>query len=260
MRPPQSRHERRKLENALRDNHRNLRRSGLPVPTPSQQLLSLSLLAKDCVERRGGPDLTDLFAVFDIGQQQAQQAAPIACHKGCNFCCHIPVSATIVELDAVVRHVTATWSPVAIEALKVRIEATYAAFPDGRAASPAPCPFLVDGSCSVYSVRPLSCRRQVSIDASIRERALHRHDEPFPFIRPVILHGRGVRVAFAAALQACGIDAAAFELTGAVRRLLAMTVDTRRFDRTRDFGDEVLSEDIAADMRKDIDAVAQFVR
>jgi Fe-S-cluster containining protein len=261
MRPPQSRAERRTLQRSLREHHRSLRRSGLGSPVTFEQLLSLSLFAKDCVEQHSGPPtMADLFAIFDTGHDAAQKGHHIACRNGCNFCCHIAVSATLVEIDLIASHVRSTWSAAATEALMTRIESTYRMTVDDRMATRTPCPFLVEGSCSIYAVRPFACRRQVSIDASLCEKALDGDDANFPFIRSVAQHGANLRVATAAASKACGIDYTAYELTGAVRKFLQASINVRRFDRQRDFGDEVLADAIPRELHKQVDLFVEFVQ
>jgi Fe-S-cluster containining protein len=261
MRPPQSRVERRTLQRTLRESYRSLRRTGLGLPVSLTQLLSLSLFAKDCLEQRGGsPDMAELFSVFDAGHDDAQKNMPIACRKGCNFCCHIAVSATIVEIDVIARHVKSTWSVAAIEALVARIETTFRMNVDDRLANRAPCPFLVEGSCSIYAVRPFACRRQVSIDASLCEKALDGGDANFPFIKSVGQHGANVRVATAAAAKACGIDYTAYELTSAMRKFLKGAIDIRRFDRRKDFGNEVLADEMPSDLHRQVDIFVEFIK
>jgi Fe-S-cluster containining protein len=261
MRQPQSRAERRTLQRNLREHYRGLRRSGLGSQVTFEQLLALSLFAKDCIEQRNGPSgMADLFAIFDSGHETAQKGHNIACRNGCNFCCHIAVSATIVEIEVIASYVRAHWSAAAIEALMTRIESTYRLTVDDRFAKHSPCPFLVDGSCSIYSVRPFACRRQVSIDAKLCEKALDGDDANFPFIKTVAQHGANVRVATAAATKACGIDYTAYELTGAVRKFLQGQINIRRFDRGKDFGDEVLADAVPKELHKQVDLFVEFVQ
>ena len=261
MRQPQSRAERRTLQRNLREHHRGLRRSGLGSPVTFEQLLSLSLFAKDCIEQRTGPSgMADLFAIFDSGHAAAQKGHHIACRNGCNFCCYIAVSATIVEIDLIASYVRSNWPAAAIEALMARIESTYRMTVDDRLAKRTPCPFLVEGSCSIYAVRPFACRRQISIDASLCEKALDGDDANFPFIKSVAQHGANVRVATAAAAKACGIDYTAYELSGAVRKFLQGSINIRRFDRRRDFGDEVLADAMPRELHKQVDLFVEFVQ
>ena len=160
----------------------------------------------------------------------------------------------------VARHVKSTWSAAAIEALVARIETTFRMNVDDRMAKRVPCPFLVEGSCSIYAVRPFACRRQVSIDASLCEKALDGDDANFPFIKSVGQHGANVRVATAAAAKACGIDYTAYELTSAMRKFLQGAIDIRRFDRRKDFGNEVLADEMSRELHKQVDIFVEFVK
>ena len=94
----------------------------------------------------------------------------IACQKGCWYCCCIPqILTSIPELFRILAYVRETYSPEELNALRERAR-DYTAKVNGRsleelASEPAfPCPLLVDGCCSVYEARPLTCRGYNSLD------------------------------------------------------------------------------------------------
>ena len=93
---------------------------------------------------------------------QARHGDQMRCGSGCHHCCHVRLSITRVEADAI-RAEIATW-PVE---RKTRLTANAAAAATDR------CPALApDGLCLVYAARPIVCR---SHGAPIRmrdERAL----------------------------------------------------------------------------------------
>lgn len=79
----------------------------------------------------------------------------LACRKGCDHCCHIPVQMTQLEAERLGRAIgrepnaRLRYRPSAPEAFGYH----------------TPCPFLKDGMCSVYEHRPFACRHQHSLDS-----------------------------------------------------------------------------------------------
>jgi Fe-S-cluster containining protein len=84
------------------------------------------------------------------------------CTKGCSYCCQLKVDAYPQETFRIARGLRAR----ADQAGLIETLATHAArnkdVVDKR--SREPCPFLVDHTCSIYELRPVMCRRTVSLD------------------------------------------------------------------------------------------------
>ncbi len=83
----------------------------------------------------------------------------VACRRGCNFCCHIPVMIFRSEADRIAAHIGRPAAAVPMESPD-RIEARSKQF------YRVPCVFLKEGECSIYEVRPLVCRQHHSLDAT----------------------------------------------------------------------------------------------
>jgi len=89
------------------------------------------------------------------------------CRRGCSHCCHQPAVITSGEAQAISAH-----SGRAVVTPKDALPIAHLDEPQfadrGRQLAlrrPAtPCPFLQDGTCTVYAVRPLACRLHVSLD------------------------------------------------------------------------------------------------
>jgi uncharacterized protein len=77
-----------------------------------------------------------------------------ACAKGCGHCCHVSVPIADFEARYIADYIKT--EPVA---LKRSIRHDLAEFSEKT-----PCPFLQDGACSIYPVRPLTCRLHVNFD------------------------------------------------------------------------------------------------
>jgi hypothetical protein len=92
-----------------------------------------------------------------------------ACRKGCSYCCHLPVEVSAPEILAIGQYVREKFSEEERQQLARAIDA-HIATTEGmddrqRSVCRTPCPLLRDGACSVYEVRPLTCRGYHSFDA-----------------------------------------------------------------------------------------------
>lgn len=99
---------------------------------------------------------------------------PIACKKGCAFCCYVQVHPTAPEVLRIAEHLRATMSERQLRALRKRV----AEYDDcvremsmkELSRLRLPCLFLggVFGNrCTIYPVRPLICRGWNSTDADV---------------------------------------------------------------------------------------------
>ncbi|MFG1225337.1 YkgJ family cysteine cluster protein [Xanthobacter wiegelii] len=157
--------------------------------------------------------------------EQTKDLPPLACHKGCGTCCRIQVAATMPEVLMVARYVRAMaegFRKVGID-LPARLAAAQGANPatSGTMALGAECPFLAEGICVIYPVRPLACRGHVSFDAEACIAALEGEADEVP----VSESHRTVRALVQGALQSALRDAgkpwALYDLLGALRIALA---------------------------------------
>jgi len=96
-------------------------------------------------------------------------AGAVACKVGCDHCCYQSVGVTALEALAIVAHLKKTLSAEALGAVALHVAETYRrtrGLSSAERFSPDhPCVFLEAGRCSVYEVRPLSCRGMNSLDA-----------------------------------------------------------------------------------------------
>jgi len=141
------------------------------------------------LERMAEREINSIHAkIASLGEAGAHLLP--ACKKGCWYCCTHIVTATVPEIVHVANYVRANWTTEQIADLRARIakhkQATQPVR-DGAADAAKPrhsCPLLQDGSCSVWTERPLVCRGWNSVnveecikkyespEAGIRERAL----------------------------------------------------------------------------------------
>jgi len=98
---------------------------------------------------------------------------PIACQQGCSFCCHLRVMVYPYEAIALATHVGSRLAAEKAAALKASLRAAAARLEalDPSESFPAiPCPFLSDGRCSVYELRPAACAGYHSLQRGACER------------------------------------------------------------------------------------------
>jgi uncharacterized protein len=104
-----------------------------------------------------------------------------ACARGCGHCCHVSVPITAME---------AKWmgERLNIQPMEVKQSIRHDLSEFG---THTPCPFLANGECSIYEVRPLTCRMHMNFDRD-NYWCLHENwqkpdaEIPRPTIQPLI--------------------------------------------------------------------------
>ncbi|HEY3920132.1 MAG TPA: YkgJ family cysteine cluster protein [Stellaceae bacterium] len=96
--------------------------------------------------------------------------ADIQCRAGCSFCCHQNVDVTIPEAILVALRLAKDDAPRAAAVLEAA-DLFKDLDDEQRVATGRPCPLLVDDRCSIYAVRPITCRSCTSPDAKRCEEA-----------------------------------------------------------------------------------------
>ena len=93
------------------------------------------------------PDLAAKVDAF-FARVQARHGEDMQCGSGCHHCCHVRLSVTRVEADAI-RSEVAGWTAERKQALTANVTAS----PHGH------CSALdANGRCLIYEVRPIVCR------------------------------------------------------------------------------------------------------
>ena len=121
------------------------------------------LLTQACNSSSRTKALVWLRKAADVAAQPFMDHS--ACRTGCSHCCHLSVSVTDAEANQIAKETGRSLAPVA----------GWRHAPDGpditehRVAEGAkwggvPCTFLKDDRCSIYEIRPLSCRLQINLD------------------------------------------------------------------------------------------------
>ena len=155
----------------------------------------------------------------------------IACKKGCSWCCYKQVGVSPLEVFLISEHLKNKRKTFSLEDINSRLIAldqiTNGLPSEARMAAQLPCAFLVEGSCSIYEVRPLACRGGNSIDADL----CRRHVEDMENVqkeeelegRPYWVHAvpfhvmRALREGLTAGIKKWDLGQEKLELTAATR-------------------------------------------
>lgn len=111
---------------------------------------------------------------------------PVACRKGCSFCCNVWVDATPPEVLYTVKKMPPEQKQRAFEAVeRACAQTSGVSFEDRLGKVNPPCPLLAgDRACSVYEDRPVACRTLVSTDVeACKQTFIDGSDEGFPGLK-----------------------------------------------------------------------------
>ncbi|HAH23606.1 MAG TPA: hypothetical protein DCL77_07590 [Prolixibacteraceae bacterium] len=156
-----------------------------------------------------------------------RQNMPVACHKGCHWCCHQAVYANSYELHYLSEKIKSRYSKEKISGwIKAAEEKSAATSPmteEEVASYKSPCPLLENGACSTYDARPMACRIYLSTNLNTCLE-FYRHPENkinYPALIDFPLRaGRMMNEGFMAALKGHGIQTAEFRLEEGLRIVL----------------------------------------
>ena len=163
---------------------------------------------------------------------------PLACKAGCSYCCHYKVGARAEEVFQIVDYVRTRFSAPRLQRLQEDVARNAATMrgqtSEEQVAANLPCPLLDNGQCSVYAVRPASCRKFHATDVAGCKQSF---DEPDNLVIPHSMvpgllhtgdaHLKGLRQAFADA----GYDGSIYELNAALAAALSDGTPKRRFEK-----------------------------
>jgi Fe-S-cluster containining protein len=145
----------------------------------------------------------------------------LACQEGCDWCCYLTVGTAAPEVLRIIEYLRQTLPPEEFQATKERIisadELKKSRKADRVTEPPLPCPLLVNHRCSVYPVRPLTCRGCNSRDPEPCERFLHSRKVVIPMYAPQHRLSAFVLDGLRAGLAEARLNGDLLELTAALR-------------------------------------------
>lgn len=142
-----------------------------------------------------------------------------ACHAGCSYCCHFRVEAQPADIFGIADYIRQRFQQSEIDALVERLRSHVASIaglsPSQHEARNTPCPLLVEGRCSVYTARPLTCRRfhSLSVDRCKLSYEHPENTELLPLYHQRLFQAGAINAqTIKEAYQRSGFDTAAYEL------------------------------------------------
>lgn len=116
-------------------------------------------------------------------QDELTRNTTLACGEGCSFCCALHITLKPYELLFLTDHIASQPDEVQ-KHLQTVIDENCRRITDASdeklLSINFTCPFLKDNSCSIYEVRPTSCRIAHSKSKAVCEEAFHNPDTETP--------------------------------------------------------------------------------
>jgi hypothetical protein len=141
---------------------------------------------------------------------------PSACAEECAWCCYQRVGVAAPEVIRIAAQVRATFTAPQVQALQGRLAQALASPRQG--AAPLPCPLLVNNRCSVYAVRPMTCRGFNSSDAAACQASVMDHSRTaVPVYPPQLRIANVVLDGMRAGIRESGLEGELLELAAALR-------------------------------------------
>lgn len=211
--------------------------------------------ARDEIQRSG------VWRAFENSQQRhdrqiasAPDVGTLACRAGCTWCCHFSVDVRAVEVFGILDFVERTFTAEEKARVYAEIHANSAALDNldeiERMRRNVKCPFLSQGRCTIYPVRPQTCRNYHATSAVGCQQSYEDPDnlEIDPEFAPLVYQAGGAHVdAITAAMREAGYDTNVYEMNNAIDAALSEPGARERFESklppfTRLSGDEVAPE------------------
>lgn len=102
--------------------------------------------------------IKDAYRILDqFTMEYLQERNTFSCKKGCSFCCHMNVSCSKTEVEIIITYCKSKNIIVDQDYLKRQLK--YSQEKIGKANEVSACIFLKNNECSIYDVRPISCRK-----------------------------------------------------------------------------------------------------
>jgi len=174
----------------------------------------------------------------------------LACKSGCAFCCHLRVDARAHEVIYAAEYIRRNMSAAEIEGIVARSKAhakkigamsILQQFTTNNA-----CPLLVDGRCSAYGGRPITCRSHHATDVKYCQEFFETCDPDTPAARdePLYENARAVWDGITKAFAEEGYDSEMYDFGSAIGEALENPVTGRRWrDKKRAFSSQALAKD-----------------
>ncbi len=202
-----------------------------------RQLIADERARADVEIREGGPiaALASSQRRHDDRLAAAADANTLACRAGCSWCCNFTIDVRAVEVFRILEYL-ATLPVTEQQRLRERIERNAERLTgmdeEERARINIECAFLRNGQCTIYAVRPQTCRNYHATDASGCKQAFEQpeNEDIDPDFAPYVYQiGHAHVEAFAKALADARFDTDVYELNAALNAALNEPTTRSRF-------------------------------
>lgn len=178
----------------------------------------------------------------------------LACRAGCTWCCYFTVDVRAAEVFGLLDFVERSFTPEERARVRAEVRANSVALGNleegERVTRNVKCPFLSEGRCTVYPVRPQACRNYHATDAAGCRQSFEQPEnlDIDPDFAPAVYQAGVAHVeAVSNAMRDAGYDVKAYELNCALDAALSDPAARERFEsRLEPFtglgGEEVLAE------------------
>lgn len=221
-------------------------------------------------ERPGHPALIEgllclAFGSFDANVSVQSEGLPkVDCGRGCATCCTLRVSATAPEVFLMARFIRAVDPGLQARGVDLpgqiaRADAHTQGLSEAeRVTARQRCPFIAQGVCVVYQVRPLACRGLASYDKRACAQAASGRTDSIPYSEPHMNVRSLVQNAMQSALRDTRLPWASYELN----QSLTLALRDASLEARWLAGEDVLAaarlEEVSeAEMAQTFDAIKQ---
>jgi Fe-S-cluster containining protein len=185
-----------------------------------------------------------VFGALESSQQRhdariasAPDVGTLDCRAGCTWCCHFSVDVRAVEIFGILDFVERTFTAAQQARVRAEVSVNSAALRDlgeiERMTRNVKCPFLDGGRCTIYAVRPQTCRNYHATNVAGCQQSYEQPDnlDIDPDFAPWVYQAGSAHVdAFSTALRDAGYDVHAYEFNGALEAALSDPAARARFE------------------------------
>jgi Fe-S-cluster containining protein len=175
----------------------------------------------------------------------------LACRAGCTWCCYFTVDVRAVEVFGILDFVERSFTAEEKARVYAEVRANAAALRDSdestRETRNVKCPFLNAGRCTIYAVRPQTCRNYHATNAAGCQQSYEdpENSDIDPDFAPWVYQAGGAHVeAFSTALRDAGYDVSAYELNCALDAALSEPSARVRFEAKQQPFEKLTGEDV----------------
>jgi len=202
------------------------------------------ILSQEVAQARSEIQQLGVRRAFENSQQRHDQqiaAAPdvdtLACRAGCTWCCHFSVDVRAIEVFGILDFVERTFTTEEKARVYAEIRTNSTALSNldefERMRRNVKCPFLSQGRCTIYVVRPQTCRNYHATSVAGCQQSYENPDnlDIDPEFAPLVYQAGGAHVdAITAAMREVGYDTNVYEMNNAIAAALSEPGALKRFE------------------------------